>query len=121
MPSASFKRLAGSIVSNATLRPRKAAASASAADTVVLPTPPPPRQSNTFLCCNSDSILCIGGYGREIRLFERTDEAAQMRPIERLVDDEREPHRLNPKLGPQTPELLLGSPALLDVVATGGD
>jgi len=54
-------------------------------------------------------------------VFERRDEAAQMRPIERLVDDERELHGLDPKLGPQTPELLLGSPALLDVVATGGD
>ena len=28
---------------------------------------------------------------------------------------------LNEQLGPQTPELLLSSPALLDVVATGGD
>src|SRR5262245_22322809 len=121
MPRASVKRFAGSIVSSATLRPRRAAASASAADTVVFPTPPPPRQSSTFLCCNSDSILRIGARVEGIRLFERTHEAAQMRPIERVVDDQRKPHGLGPQLGSQPPDLLFGSPALLDVVAARGD
>src|SRR6185295_7536300 len=122
MPSASFNRLAGSIVSSATRRPRSAAASASAADTVVLPTPPPPRQRTIFFCWRSASILCMRDLLRPRRgLVERGDEAAEMRAVERRVDDERNLDRLDAELALETGELLLGASSLLDVVTAGGD
>ena len=47
MPSASFRRCAGSTVRTTVRRPRRAAATASAAAVVVLPTPPLPTQRTT--------------------------------------------------------------------------
>ncbi len=46
-PSALARRLAGSMLTTATLRPRAARPSASAAETVVLPTPPAPTHTHT--------------------------------------------------------------------------
>src|SRR4051794_23082470 len=75
-PSELARRLAGSIVTTATLRPRAAIPSAIAADVVVLPTPPDPAQMQTRLpssisatftaddCRSRIHWCCAGAAGR---------------------------------------------------------